>query len=273
MTLTASPDPNPQPTTPASAAPAKPGYKTSEFWLKVAAFALTALFAGGVIPTSGPVAQVAAIAATMLGALGYTVGRSLVKAASAALILMALGTGVASMTACGSTSKAAGKDVLSAAVDCTAPDRAKLEAQIGPTIELALQRSLGADGKIDLPSLDQIGHTLELDGWCVLETEAAKLIAWATTKVGTASAAQPFDAKDLASKLAAMRAAKFGATQFKLAAAHASIEVHVPEALGILPHSVACGDLCVESYQCTAGCADCRNSLCTQIQPRITASL
>jgi hypothetical protein len=63
-----------------SAPPAvKPGYQTSEFWLKVAAFALTALYASGVIPTGGPVAQVAAIAATMLGALGYTVSRTLVK--------------------------------------------------------------------------------------------------------------------------------------------------------------------------------------------------
>jgi hypothetical protein len=57
----------------------KPGYKTSEFWLKLGALVLTALFASGVIPTSGPVAQVAAIAATMLGALGYTVTRSMVK--------------------------------------------------------------------------------------------------------------------------------------------------------------------------------------------------
>lgn len=57
----------------------KPGYKTSEFWLKLAALALTALYASGVIPTSGPVTQVAAIAATMLGALGYTVSRTLLK--------------------------------------------------------------------------------------------------------------------------------------------------------------------------------------------------
>lgn len=60
-------------------APPKPGFQTSEFWLKIAAFVLTALFASGVIPTSGPVAQVTAIAATMLGALGYTVSRSWVK--------------------------------------------------------------------------------------------------------------------------------------------------------------------------------------------------
>jgi hypothetical protein len=70
-----------EPTTspPSPVTPPKPGWKTSELWLKVAAIALSALFASGVIPTSGPVAQVTAIAATMLGALGYTVARSYVK--------------------------------------------------------------------------------------------------------------------------------------------------------------------------------------------------
>jgi hypothetical protein len=58
----------------------KPGYKTTEFWLKLTALVLTALYASGVIPTSGSAATVAAIAATMLGALGYTVARSWVKA-------------------------------------------------------------------------------------------------------------------------------------------------------------------------------------------------
>lgn len=65
---------------PAPPAVVTPGWHTSEFWLKVAAFVLTALFASGVIPTSGPIAQVAAIAATMLGALGYTVARTMLKA-------------------------------------------------------------------------------------------------------------------------------------------------------------------------------------------------
>lgn len=62
--------------------PAKPGYLTTEFWLKVAALVLTALYASGVIPTAGTAATVVAIAATMLGALGYTVSRTLLKAGS-----------------------------------------------------------------------------------------------------------------------------------------------------------------------------------------------
>ena len=92
--------PNPVPAPIPTATVVTPGWRTSEFWLKVAAFALTALFASGVIPTSGPIAQVAAIAATMLGALGYTVARSFVKAAGAGVLAIALLAG-GTQTACG----------------------------------------------------------------------------------------------------------------------------------------------------------------------------
>lgn len=74
---------NTPPTPAPAAAPTKPGYLTSEFWLKIAALILTALYASGVIPTSGAAAQVAAIAATILGALGYTVMRTLLKTGGA----------------------------------------------------------------------------------------------------------------------------------------------------------------------------------------------
>lgn len=57
----------------------KPGWQTSEFWLKLAAILLSALFASDVIPTSGPVSKVAAIAASVLLSLGYTVSRTMIK--------------------------------------------------------------------------------------------------------------------------------------------------------------------------------------------------
>lgn len=60
----------------------KPGYLTSEFWLKVAAFALTTLLASGAIPTSGIVAQVVAMIATMLGSFVYTASRTSIKNAA-----------------------------------------------------------------------------------------------------------------------------------------------------------------------------------------------
>ena len=214
----------PQPTTdllpPVDIVGPKPGSLTTEFWLKIAALVLTALFASGVIPTTGPAAQIAAISATILGALGYTVGRSLVKASGAALLLMALGIGTGS-TACSSTTRGAAHAVAGDVVDCTAPDRVKLEAQFGPSIEQALQRAVGLDGKVDLPSLDAIGHSLEADGWCVLEHAAAQLISAALSKIpgAPAAATAPLDIKDLAAKVAAMRVGKFGATQFELGAA------------------------------------------------------
>jgi hypothetical protein len=198
-----------------AAPPPKPGYKTTEFWLKIAAFALTALFASGVIPTSGPVAQVAAITATMLGALGYTVSRTLVKNATVIMMLIIIGMSLSTVS-CGATSKSAGKAVLADVVDCTTADRLKLEEQFGPVVEQALQRATGIDGKIDLPSLQQIAGPLKADGWCVLERQAAKLIAWVAGKVGTASAAQPLDARDLAAQVARLRGQKFGTTQFQL---------------------------------------------------------
>lgn len=57
----------------------KPGYRTSEFWLKIVALVLTALYASGVMTGKTPLA-IAGIAATILGSLGYTVSRTLVKA-------------------------------------------------------------------------------------------------------------------------------------------------------------------------------------------------
>lgn len=82
-------------------APVKPGYLTTEFWLKLGAIALSALFASGIIPTSGPAATIAAMAATMLGALGYTVSRTLVKNAAGAVLVLLLGlTAAGTLTAC-----------------------------------------------------------------------------------------------------------------------------------------------------------------------------
>jgi hypothetical protein len=135
--------------------PVKPGWQTTEFWMKLAAIALTALFASGIIPTTGTAASVAAIAATMLGALGYTVSRSLVKASGAALLLVvALAGGATSLTACAAASSAA-SSAKAAIVDCVHADQAPIEA---------LLVQLGADAV-----------TFALRGavdWSALEAEA-----------------------------------------------------------------------------------------------------
>jgi hypothetical protein len=143
------------------------------------------------------------------------------KVGGATILLVLLGgLAISQSAACGSTSKAVGKTVLADAIECTTADRVKLEAQFGPVFEQALQRAIGPDGKIDLPSLADIGRSLEVDGWCVLEHEVARLVAAALSKnpSAPAAAAAPLDAEDLAAKLAAMRVRKFGATRFQFGA-------------------------------------------------------
>jgi hypothetical protein len=62
----------------------KPGYKTSEFWLMLAAQVLTLLFAAGVVAEGSTLHKVLALAASVLGALGYAVVRGAVKKTVAA---------------------------------------------------------------------------------------------------------------------------------------------------------------------------------------------
>lgn len=61
-------------------APTKPGYKTTEFWLSLAAMLLGAAYASGVISSGSTVDKVAGFAAMALSALGYSVSRGMAKA-------------------------------------------------------------------------------------------------------------------------------------------------------------------------------------------------
>lgn len=63
----------------APSAPAKPGYKTSEFWLSLAAALLGAALTAGLFPDTSPWAKILGVFASVLSALGYTVSRSIVK--------------------------------------------------------------------------------------------------------------------------------------------------------------------------------------------------
>jgi drug/metabolite transporter (DMT)-like permease len=59
----------------------KPGYKTSEFWLSVAAVVIGAVMGSGVLDQSATPAdnQIFGLLASVLGALGYTVSRAWTK--------------------------------------------------------------------------------------------------------------------------------------------------------------------------------------------------
>jgi hypothetical protein len=65
-------------TNPAPEAP-KAGYKTTEFWLTVAAAVVGFLFASDAVTTDSTGEKVLGLAAMVLTSLGYTVSRTLVK--------------------------------------------------------------------------------------------------------------------------------------------------------------------------------------------------
>lgn len=60
--------------------PVRSGYRTTEFWLSTAAMVMGQLYAAGVIGEGSTTAKVAALIATLLTALGYTVARTKAKA-------------------------------------------------------------------------------------------------------------------------------------------------------------------------------------------------
>jgi hypothetical protein len=58
---------------------AKPGYKTTEFWMTIAAFVVSALYGSGVVSEGTAMDKALAVAAMVLGSLGYAVSRGLAK--------------------------------------------------------------------------------------------------------------------------------------------------------------------------------------------------
>lgn len=62
--------------------PTKPGYKTTEFYLTMAAMILSALYASGAFADTTTTGKVMALIAGVLGSLGYTVSRAIVKKAA-----------------------------------------------------------------------------------------------------------------------------------------------------------------------------------------------
>lgn len=57
----------------------KPGYKTTEFWLTVAACALGAFAASGAFPEESSIMKVTGLIVAALASMGYSVSRFMVK--------------------------------------------------------------------------------------------------------------------------------------------------------------------------------------------------
>src|SRR6266568_4606262 len=81
-----SPDPRlPPPTT--APVPVKPGWQTTEFYGMWAVKILGALMASGVLGDGTTASRVAGAAIALLGFLGYTYSRAVIKAAAALLLV------------------------------------------------------------------------------------------------------------------------------------------------------------------------------------------
>jgi hypothetical protein len=76
------------------AAPGKPGFKTTEFWL-TAIVTLAGLVAASGLPSESPAVKIAGLAVSVLSALGYTVVRGGVKKAASVIVIAVLLGGAA----------------------------------------------------------------------------------------------------------------------------------------------------------------------------------
>lgn len=81
--------------------PPTPGYKTSEFWLTMLAMLVGMALTAGFFPDTSPIMRGLSALGTLLASLGYTYGRSTVKAAfhSAGVLILVI-TCVSSTSAC-----------------------------------------------------------------------------------------------------------------------------------------------------------------------------
>ena len=64
--------------------PGGPGIRSTEFYLKLLAIVITALMGSGVLPAGSNTLKIVTVISVMLGALGYTVARSMVKISNGA---------------------------------------------------------------------------------------------------------------------------------------------------------------------------------------------
>lgn len=165
-------------------APVKPGWQTSEFWLKVAAMALTALFASGALTNNVGLA-IAGMAASMLGAIGYTVSRTIVKTAGAVIALLVFGSMLAVQPGCAApgTKLRAVEDGLAR---CTAPELQQGVSALEPTLNSVVLAATSADGKaIDTTQLDAALSKADL------ESDAGTYLLCAAASVFTALLSSP----------------------------------------------------------------------------------
>jgi len=121
----------------------KPGWKTTEFWLGLAAKLLGGAYATGLLGEGTIAARIAGLAVVVLAYLGYTVSRTLVKAAGALLLIGALGT---TQVSC-ATARPRATAGATVAIDCTAPDIAAIVGDVGHALVGYVLKYISGDGR------------------------------------------------------------------------------------------------------------------------------
>lgn len=188
------------------AIPVKPGYRTTEFWLSLAALLLSSLFASGVLTNSTALA-IAGMAATVLTAAGYKVSRTLVKNASMLGLIAMIGVGLTS-SGC-ATARQEAPAIAHAVLDCTKIAAPQLASQ---AVQLALDLS---DGHVEWDAwiASAILDASNIKACVLAEYEATKL----QERAGVAVSALMSEPDELAAGLARLRAAR-GVTSIMTAA-------------------------------------------------------
>ncbi len=194
-------------TTDPTVPPMKPGYQTTEFWLSSAATVLGLLFASGILADGSLAMRIAGLAASVLGTLGYTVSRGVVKAAGLLLLIAFAAGGVGLQAGCGARQRASA--ATKAFVDCQGADVASAVAELVPLAEQAVLVAIGGSGHVDTAQLKALAAPLQSDlGRCALAAAIAALAEPPPTTPGAPAAAPlAVNGSELKSAFSAVRVA------------------------------------------------------------------
>lgn len=190
---------------PPATAATKPGYKTTEFWMSVAAFALTAVFASGAV-TNEVALSMLGIGATVLTALGYKVSRTMVKSASASLSLCLVFALGASQISCAAVPPRLANGA-GALLDCETPDLKSLVVELIDIVKPAVLVAITGDGHVDTGKLEEVAKVAKSNlARCALATALAMVMTPDAKDGAPQSAALIVNPLELRSKFAAARA-------------------------------------------------------------------
>lgn len=200
MTDDTQPSPPPTPPTP----PTKPGWRTTEFYGAWAVKILGALMSSGVLGDGTTASRIVGAVLTLLGFLGYTYSRTILKAASVlALAVLLAGPQIACSGARGRGAAAAG-----AFLDCQAPNVVAALPDAIALAKAAVMRWIAGDGAVDTSGLKSDASKMAGDlGKCAFDAAIAALATPPPAqKVGApAAAALVIDGPQLGARWAQVR--------------------------------------------------------------------